>query len=85
MVEVKMKTISAGPDGAYGVGDKRMVSEDEAKMLVPDYAEFTVLPVPLPAQQAQEKAVISPAEVAVKVAPPVEDKPAEKTAPWGKN
>ncbi len=60
MVDVKMKTISAGPDGHFGIGSIKPCSAKEAKDLV-DGGFGTMVPAKA-AWPVSEKAVIGPEE-----------------------
>lgn len=85
MIEVKMKTISAGPGGNFGIGDKCLVSEVEARMLVDGgYAEYAVLSVPVTAQETPEKAVIKPEQTAVIPVATPKPETAAKGPDWSK-
>lgn len=58
-----MKTLRAGPDGVTAPGEIILVSENEAAVLVPQYAEYVDLPSP--PQAAVETAMLAPPENAM--------------------
>lgn len=100
MYEMKMKTISAGPEGTFGIGDiyKASTKEEAEAMFKGGYAEYTTLPTPAPFAPVKETATVAPQETAAapvgdeakgtgKVeakSPAVEAPVAPKVGPWSK-